>query len=56
MGAERARTALRDASALIEAGWLSVPVAQTFPMAEVAEAQRVSEAGHPRGKLVLIVR
>ena len=56
MGAERAWTALRDASALIEAGRLSVPVAQTFPMAEVAEAHRVSETGHPRGKLVLIVQ
>jgi NADPH:quinone reductase-like Zn-dependent oxidoreductase len=33
----------------------SVPPAQTFPLAEVAEAHRVSEQGHPRGKLVLLV-
>jgi NADPH:quinone reductase-like Zn-dependent oxidoreductase len=30
-------------------------VAQTFPLAEVAEAHRVSEQGHGRGKLVLLV-
>ena len=33
----------------------SLPVAQTFPLAEVAEAHRVSEDGHVRGKLVLVV-
>jgi|GEM_PF-6529924 len=32
-----------------------MPVAQTFPLAEGAQAHRVSEAGHIRGKLVLIV-
>jgi NADPH:quinone reductase-like Zn-dependent oxidoreductase len=31
------------------------PVAQTFPLAEVAEAHRVSQDGHVRGKLVLLV-
>jgi NADPH:quinone reductase-like Zn-dependent oxidoreductase len=30
-------------------------VAQTFPLAEVAQAHRVSEQGHVRGKLVLLV-
>src|ERR1700733_953842 len=30
-------------------------VAQTFPLAEIAEAHRVSEDGHVRGKLVLLV-
>jgi NADPH:quinone reductase-like Zn-dependent oxidoreductase len=55
MGAERAWTALRDAGALIEAGRFSVPVAQTFPLAQIAEAHRISETGHPRGKLVLTV-
>ena len=33
----------------------SLPVAQTFPLAEIAEAHRVSENGHVRGKLVLLV-
>jgi NADPH:quinone reductase-like Zn-dependent oxidoreductase len=55
MGTERARTALRDAVALIEAGRFSVPVAQTFPLAQIAEAHRISETGHPGGKLVLTV-
>jgi NADPH:quinone reductase-like Zn-dependent oxidoreductase len=40
---------------LIESGRFSLPVAQTFPLAEVAEAHRVSEQGHLRGKLVLLV-
>ena len=40
---------------LIESGRFSLAVAQTFPLAEVAEAQRVSEQGHVRGKLVLLV-
>jgi NADPH:quinone reductase-like Zn-dependent oxidoreductase len=54
-GAERAATALEDAAALVDAGRLRVPVAQTFPLADIAEAQRISETGHPRGKLVLTV-
>jgi NADPH:quinone reductase-like Zn-dependent oxidoreductase len=37
------------------AGRFSLPVAQTFPLAEIAEAHRVSEDGHVRGKLVLVV-
>jgi len=40
---------------LIESGRFSLPVAQTFPLAEIAEAHRVSEDGHVRGKLVLVV-
>ena len=40
---------------LIESGRFSLRVAQTFPLAQVAEAQRVSEAGQVRGKLVLLV-
>lgn len=31
----------------------SLPVAQTFPLGQVAEAHRVSEGGHVRGKLAL---
>jgi NADPH:quinone reductase-like Zn-dependent oxidoreductase len=30
-------------------------VAQAFPLAEIAAAHRVSEDGHVRGKLVLVV-
>jgi NADPH:quinone reductase-like Zn-dependent oxidoreductase len=54
-GAQRAETALSDAAALAEAGRLSVPVAQTFPLQNIAEAHRISETGHPGGKLVLTV-
>ena len=40
---------------LIQSGRFSLPVARTFPLTEVAEAHRVSEEGHVRGKLVLLV-
>jgi NADPH:quinone reductase-like Zn-dependent oxidoreductase len=53
--AGRALHALGEISELIESGRFSLPVAQTFPLAEVAEAHRVSEQGHARGKLVLLV-
>ena len=55
MGPERAWHALAEAAELIEAGRFRLPVAQTFPLADIAEAHRISESGHPRGKLVLIV-
>jgi NADPH:quinone reductase-like Zn-dependent oxidoreductase len=53
--AGRAIHALAEIGELIESGRFSVPVAQTFPLAQVAEAHRVSEGGHARGKLVLLV-
>jgi NADPH:quinone reductase-like Zn-dependent oxidoreductase len=52
--AGRAVHVLGEIGELIESGRFSLPVAQTFPLAEVAEAHRVSEHGHPRGKLVLL--
>jgi NADPH:quinone reductase-like Zn-dependent oxidoreductase len=52
--AGRAVHALGEIGELIESGRFSLPVAQTFPLAEVAEAHRVSEHGHVRGKLVLL--
>jgi NADPH:quinone reductase-like Zn-dependent oxidoreductase len=51
----RAVNALDEIGELIESGRFSLPVAQTFPLAEIAEAHRVSESGHLRGKLVLLV-
>jgi NADPH:quinone reductase-like Zn-dependent oxidoreductase len=51
----RAVHALAEIGELIESGRFSLPVAQTFPLAEVAKAHRVSEDGHVRGKLVLLV-
>src|SRR6202040_321356 len=44
--------ALPKIGELIESGRFSLPVAQTFPLAEIAQAHRVSEHGHVRGKLV----
>lgn len=51
----RALHALDGIGALIEAGRFALPVARTFPLAEVAEAHRVGESGRVRGKLVLVV-
>jgi NADPH:quinone reductase-like Zn-dependent oxidoreductase len=50
----RALHALAGIGALIESGRFSPPVTQTFPLAQVADAHRVSEDGHARGKLVLV--
>jgi NADPH:quinone reductase-like Zn-dependent oxidoreductase len=55
MGTARAWHALADAAQLIEAGRFRLPVAQTFSLADIGEAHRISESGHPRGKLVVIV-
>jgi NADPH:quinone reductase-like Zn-dependent oxidoreductase len=48
--------ALDHAATLVEEGKLTVPVQQTFPLEEVAEAERVSQQGHLSGKLVLLVQ
>jgi len=53
--AGRALYSLGDIGELIESGRFSLTVAQTFPLAEVAEAHRVSEQGRVRGKIVLLV-
>ena len=53
--AGRAVHVLAEIGELIESGRFSLPVAQTFPLADIAEAHRVSEHGHVRGKLVLVV-
>jgi len=54
-GSKRAWYALAEVGALIEAGRFSLPVAQTFPLEQIAEAHRLSEGGHVRGKLVLLL-
>jgi NADPH:quinone reductase-like Zn-dependent oxidoreductase len=53
--AGRAVHVLGQIGELIESGGFSLPVAQTFPLAEVAAAHRFGEAGHVHGKLVLVV-
>jgi NADPH:quinone reductase-like Zn-dependent oxidoreductase len=51
----RATYVLAQIGDLIESGQFALPVGQTFPLTEVAEAHRVGEAGHMRGKLVLLL-
>ncbi|GAA1351083.1 NADP-dependent oxidoreductase [Streptomyces beijiangensis] len=53
--AGRALHVLGQIGELIEAGRFSLPVAGTFPLADIAEAHRAGEDGHVRGKLVLLV-
>jgi NADPH:quinone reductase-like Zn-dependent oxidoreductase len=53
-GPERAYHALADAARYAQEGRFSLPVERTFSFADAAEAHRVSEAGHVRGKLVLV--
>jgi NADPH:quinone reductase-like Zn-dependent oxidoreductase len=38
---------------LVDDGRLNVPVAKTFPLAQAADAHRLSAEGHTRGKIVL---
>jgi NADPH:quinone reductase-like Zn-dependent oxidoreductase len=52
----RAPGALEEAAALLGRGALRVEVAAAYPFAQAAEAHRASEAGHVRGKLVLVPR
>ncbi|MFC5720733.1 NADP-dependent oxidoreductase [Streptomyces gamaensis] len=47
------REALAAALPLIEEGRLRMPVARVFSLAETADAHRLSEAGHVRGKVVI---
>lgn len=54
-GSPRAWHALGEIGELIAAGRFSIPVAQTFPLEQIAEAHRLSETGHVRGKIVLLV-
>jgi NADPH:quinone reductase-like Zn-dependent oxidoreductase len=51
----RAIHAIAEIGEVVESGRFSLPVARTFPLAEIAEAHRVGEDGHVRGKLVLLV-
>ena len=47
--------ALTEIGALIEAGRFWLPVERTYPLEKISEAHRVSECGHVRGRLVLVI-
>jgi NADPH:quinone reductase-like Zn-dependent oxidoreductase len=51
LGVNGARCA--DLADLIDAGKLKVEIARTFPLEQAADAHRLSETGHVRGKIVL---
>lgn len=51
----RAVHVIAEIGALIESGRFSLPDTRTFPLDEVAEAHRLSEQGHARGKIVLLI-
>ena len=51
----RAIYALAQVAKLVDSGQFFLPVGQTFPLADVAEAQRLGESGGVRGKIVLLV-
>lgn len=55
MGTGRAVHALSEIGGLIEAGAFTLPVAQTFALDQIGEAHRLSETGHVRGKLVVLI-
>jgi NADPH:quinone reductase-like Zn-dependent oxidoreductase len=46
---------LAHLATLVERGDLTVPVAQTFPLEQLADAFRLSQEGHTAGKIVLRV-
>jgi NADPH:quinone reductase-like Zn-dependent oxidoreductase len=46
---------LAELCRLVDAGQLTVHVAETFPLGEAAQAHRAIESGHGRGKIVLEV-
>jgi len=54
-GTERSFHALKAVTRLIEGGRFALPVQETFALHRIAEAHRLSENGHVRGKLVVLV-
>ncbi|MFE6805838.1 NADP-dependent oxidoreductase [Streptomyces sp. NPDC057681] len=51
----KAREGLTHQAVLAANGKLHISIADTFPLRDAAEAQTLSESGHVRGKLVLLV-
>jgi NADPH:quinone reductase-like Zn-dependent oxidoreductase len=48
--------ALAEVGELIGTGRFWLPVDKTFPLAAISEAHRISQLGHVRGRLVIVVR
>ena len=44
---------LREAVKAVDHGTVKLEIAQTFPLEQAAEAHRLSESGHVRGKIIL---
>jgi NADPH:quinone reductase-like Zn-dependent oxidoreductase len=42
-------------AALVDRGKIKAEIAKTFPLADAADAQRMSKDGHVRGKIVLLM-
>jgi NADPH:quinone reductase-like Zn-dependent oxidoreductase len=53
-GADEVPGSLADAVQLVAAGTIKLPEVRTYPLGEAAAVHRDSEAGHGRGKAVLI--
>jgi NADPH:quinone reductase-like Zn-dependent oxidoreductase len=53
-GPGQVRIAVRAAGVNPVSGRFSMPVAHVWPLTQLAEAHRVSESGHVRGKLVVV--
>ncbi|HEY3481609.1 MAG TPA: NADP-dependent oxidoreductase [Streptomyces sp.] len=51
----RGKPAFEEALALVAEGKLELPIHAAYPLAEAADAQRASEAGHLTGKIVIKV-
>ncbi|MFK0247354.1 NADP-dependent oxidoreductase [Amycolatopsis azurea] len=52
--AEQVPGSLTEGAALAAEGKLTLPISRVYPLAEAAAAQDESQAGHVRGKLVLV--
>ena len=55
VGPDRAPKARDEAAALFEQGKFRLPVAETFPLDNVAAAHAKSEQGHVLGKFIVTV-
>jgi NADPH:quinone reductase-like Zn-dependent oxidoreductase len=55
-GPDEVPGSLTDAVSLVAAGEITLPIARVYSLDDAADAQRDSEAGHVRGKLILVPR